>query len=335
MNLVTGGTGLVGAHLLLHLLQNGEKVKALFRSEKSILKTRKFFKNCNQDALFFQIDWVQGTVNDIPSLEIAYQNIEKVYHCAALISFDASDEDALRKTNIEGTANMVNCALAFGIKKFCYVSSIAALGDLAEYETIINEDTEWNPEKPHSDYAISKYGAEMEIWRAQQEGLDCVVVNPGVILGADFWDSESAKIIKGIHKGLPFYTQGWSGFVSVKDVVMCMHLLMQSSISGERFCLISENMSFKEFIAMGAKVLKSRNPKWYAPQWLTAIGWRLDWLFCTLFFQKRTFSRALAQSLHTETQYSNTKIKAALGFEFIPISHTLEEVGNAYLTSLK
>ncbi|WP_321539911.1 NAD-dependent epimerase/dehydratase family protein [Flavobacterium piscinae] len=128
MNLVTGGTGLVGAHLLLHLLQKGEKVRALFRNEKSILKTKKLFNQLNYSDLFYQIEWFTGNVNDIPSLELAFKNIDYVYHCAALISFDSVEEENLRKINIEGTANMVNCSLAFGVKKFCYVSSILCLG---------------------------------------------------------------------------------------------------------------------------------------------------------------------------------------------------------------
>ena len=335
MILVTGGTGLVGAHLLLHLAENENNIRAIYRNEQKTEKTKKLFLLYNKEHLFAKIQWIKADILDVPSLEIAFENIEYVYHCAAQISFNPKDENILRKVNIEGTANMVNCALAFGVKKFCYVSSIAALGDISEHETEINEETEWNPEKPHSDYAISKYGAEMEIWRAQQEGLKCIIVNPGVILGTDFWESESSKIIKRIHKGLPFYTKGWSGFVSVKDIVICMYLLMQSPVSGERFCLISENMQFKELIALGAKALKAKNPKRHAPEWLTGFGWRLDWLLSSLFFQKRTFSRALALSLHSKTKYSNAKIKTTLNYEFEPISKTIEKVSNAYLTVLK
>jgi nucleoside-diphosphate-sugar epimerase len=165
MILVTGATGLVGSHLLVQLLQENEEVKALFRSEKQIEKVKNVFAFYNQTALFDKIKWVKGDITDIPSLEIAFENITHVYHCAALISFDPSDEDELRKINIEGTANVVNCCIDFGVKKLCHVSSIAALGTPKEHETTITEETEWNPEELHSDYAITKYGAEMEVWR--------------------------------------------------------------------------------------------------------------------------------------------------------------------------
>ena len=331
MNLVTGGTGLVGAHLLLHLLQNGEKVRALFRTENSIQKTKNLFNQLNNSDLFNKIEWVSGNVNDVPSLEKAFENVEYVYHCAALISFDGVEEENLRKINIEGTANVVNCALAFGVEKFCYVSSIAALGDLKESETVITEETEWNPEKPHSDYALSKFGAEMEIWRAEQEGLNCVIVNPGVILGSGFWDSGSGEIFMKVKKGIPFYTKGSTGFVAVEDVVTVMYQLMKSDISGERFTLISENIIFKDLIFWIADGIKIKKPSMYAKPWMTSIAWRLDWFFSILFFQKRRFSRATAKSLHTTVLYSNEKIKLQLNFEFQPIKEVVKKVSFAFL----
>jgi nucleoside-diphosphate-sugar epimerase len=326
MNLVTGGTGLVGAHLLLFLLQKGEKVRALFRSEKSILKTKNFFNQFNKNDLFHQIDWIPGNVNDIPSLEKAFENVDYVYHCAALISFDSVEEENLRKINIEGTANMVNCSLAFGVKKFCHVSSIAALGDLNEQQTIITEETEWNPEKPHSDYALSKFGAEMEIWRAQQEGLHCVIVSPGVILGPGFWDSGSGEIFMKVKKGIPFYTKGSTGLVAVEDVVSIMYQLMKSDISGEKFTLISENIGFQELLFWIAEGLNTKKPIVYAKPWMTSIAWRLDWFFSLLFFQKRSFSKATAKSLHTTDQYSNDKVKNRLQFNFQPIKEVVKGV---------
>lgn len=326
MNLVTGGTGLVGAHLLLHLLQNGEKVRALFRTENSIQKTKNMFKLFNSSNLFNEIEWVSGNINDVPSLEKAFENVQYVYHCAALISFDGVEEENLRKINIEGTANVVNCALAFGVKKFCYVSSIAALGDLKESETVITEETEWNPEKPHSDYALSKFGAEMEIWRAEQEGLNCVIVNPGVILGSGFWDSGSGEIFMKVKKGIPFYTKGSTGFVAVEDVASVMYQLMKSDISGERFTLISENIVFKDLIFWIAEGINIKKPSIYAKPWMTSIAWRLDWVFSILFFQKRKFSRATATSLHTSVLYSNEKIRQQLNFEFQPIKEVVKKV---------
>ena len=287
MILVTGATGLVGSHLLVQLLQENEEVKALFRSEKQIEKVKNVFAFYNQTRLFDKINWVKGDITDIPSLEIAFEKVTHVYHCAALISFDPSDEDELRKINIEGTANVVNCCIDFSVKKLCHVSSIAALGNPKEHETTITEETEWNPEELHSDYAITKYGAEMEVLRGHQEGLEVVIVNPGVIFGYGFPKKGSDVIIQSVKKGLSFYTKGNIGIVSVEDVTSCMIQLMRSDISGERFTLVGENVNIKNLLDYLAEILKVNPPKIHATKAITSIGWRLDWLLSKITFRKR------------------------------------------------
>ncbi|MHC0439165.1 NAD-dependent epimerase/dehydratase family protein [Flavobacterium sp. 3-210] len=320
MVLVTGGTGLVGSHLLLHLIENGENVRAIYRNQSGIQKTKSVFELYQKSDLFEKIEWLEADILDVPSLEIAFENIDYVYHCAALISFDPKDEDALRKTNIEGTANMVNFSIARGIKKFCFVSSIAALGDLASHEKEITEETDWNPEKPHSDYAISKYGAEMEVWRAVQEGLDIVIVNPGVILGPipKTKDAQqgSAELYVKVRNGLPFYTLGSTGFITVDDVVKIAYQLMKSDIKNERFTLIAENVVFKDILDTIATALKVKKPNIHAKPFLMNFLWMADAVFSTLFFQKRRLTKATAKSSYTKDLYSNQKIKTALGTVF-------------------
>ena len=127
MILVTGGTGLVGAHLLLHLVENEESIRAIYRTPTSIEKTKSLFKLYQKEHLFPKIDWVQADITAVPSLEIAFKNVDYVYHCAGLISYNPDDEDLLRKVNIEGTANIVNFCIEFQIKKLCHVSSILLL----------------------------------------------------------------------------------------------------------------------------------------------------------------------------------------------------------------
>ena len=316
MILVTGATGLVGSHLLVQLLQENEAVKALYRSEKQIEKVRQVFIFKNQEVLFEKIQWVKGDITDIPTLEPAFENITKVYHCAALISFDPNDEEELRKVNIEGTANIVNCCIDFNVKKLCHVSSIAALGDAKENETIITEETEWNPEKLHGDYAITKYGAEMEVWRGFQEGLKVVIVNPGVIFGYGFPDQGSGLLIKVVKKESSFYTKGTIGIVSVEDVTSCMIQLMRSDISGERFTLVGENVNIKNLLDYLAEILKVNPPKIHATKAITSIGWRLDWLLSKITFRKRKLTRATAKSSHSTTTYESEKIASSLDFNF-------------------
>jgi dihydroflavonol-4-reductase len=328
MILVTGGTGLVGAHLLLHLIENGEKVRAIYRSVASIEKTKSLFATYKKESLFEQIEWISADITEVPSLEIAFQNIDTVYHCAALISFDPKDEDALRKTNIEGTANIVNFCIAYEIKKLCFVSSIATLGDLLPHEKFITEETEWNPEKPHNDYAISKYGAEMEIWRGQQEGLEVIIVNPGVILGPGFREQGSGQLFTKVKNGLKFYTLGSTGFVAVTDVIRIAYQLMQSEIKNERFTLIAENSVFRDILNSMADALGVKKPEIHAKPFFMEMLWRLDWFVSNVLQQKRKLTRTTAKSSYSTTIYSNQKIKGILKTDFINVHQYIKEISN-------
>lgn len=326
MILVTGGTGLVGAHLLLHLAESESTIRAIYRESKSIEKTKSLFQSYQKESLFSKIDWIQADIIDVPSLAIAFKNIDYVYHCAGLISYDPNDENKLRKVNIEGTANMVNFCIEYKIKKLCHVSSIAALGSLAPHENAVDEETEWNPEAPHSDYAISKYGAEIEVWRGQQEGLNVVIVNPGVIFGAGFLNQGSGLFFSAVKKGFPFYTKGTSAYVGVTDVVSIMMHLMKSDIVSERFIVVAENNSFKKIIFDIAENLEVKKPKFEAKPWVLSIAWRLDWILATIFRTKRTLSKYSAHSLLSSERISNQKIKNALNFEFQTIASVIKEV---------
>jgi nucleoside-diphosphate-sugar epimerase len=325
MILVTGATGLLGSHLLVELLQENEEVKAMFRSEKQIEKVKKVFEHKNQIPLFEKINWVKGDITDIPSLEKAFEQVTHVYHCAAVVSFEPKEQELIRKVNIEGTTNVVNCCIDFKVKKLCHVSSIAALGERKVNETYITEETEWNFEKQHSDYALSKYGAEMEVWRGFQEGLDVVIVNPGVIFGYGFSNLGSDLFIQWVKKGIPFYTNGTIGIVGVHDVVTVMHTLMKSTISGERYIIVGENCSYKILFDYIATLLKTKSPSINASKTFTAIAWRLDWLWSTITNSKRKLTKSTAASSHENDSYSSEKIENAINITLQKKSVFLKE----------
>ncbi|MCZ8144766.1 NAD-dependent epimerase/dehydratase family protein [Flavobacterium sp.] len=335
MILVTGGTGLVGAHLLLHLIQEGEScVRAIYRDTQQIEKTRSLFAWYQKESLFDRIDWMVGDITDIPSLEIAFEKVTHVYHCAAQISFNPNEESALRKINIEGTANIVNVCIDKNIQKLCHVSSIAALGDPLQNQTVIDEETEWNPEVLHSDYALTKYGAEMEVWRGQQEGLQVVIVNPGIILGPYplNWDARkgSGSLFTSLKKGLPFYTQGFSAYISVQDVVILIKKIMEAPIHGERFALVAENRSFKDIQFTIADKLGVKRPGFEAKPWMLALGWRLDKLLSFLSGRPRKLSRQSAASLCSPELISNEKVKRTFAYTFQPIDAYIDQIIQAF-----
>ncbi len=335
MILVTGGTGLVGAHLLYRLINEKQAVRAIYRNEKRFDNVKRIFSYYSKKAemLFDAIEWVKADLSDIPALTDAFVGISHVYHCAAFVSFEPDKFELLQKTNIEGTANIVNLSISNAIEKLCHVSSIAAIGQAKSNEST-TEDTEWNPEMDHNVYTITKYGAELEVWRGTQEGLDVVIVNPGVIIGPGIWHHGSGSLIKTVHKGLKYFTSGSTGLVSVGDVVTSMVQLMESSIRNERFIVVADNWSYNRFLTSCAEELNVKPPKKEAKNWLLQIGWRLDWLKHKLTGKRRTLTRQLVTSLSSDSNFDHSKLKTQLNFEFDPISDSITKVCKAYLRDI-
>ncbi|MFG6687207.1 NAD-dependent epimerase/dehydratase family protein [Mariniflexile sp. HNIBRBA6329] len=332
MILVTGSTGLVGSHLLYKLASNNETVRAIYRSERKLEQVKNVFATYGGDYMkvFEIIEWVQADILDIPSLTEAFKNVAYVYHCAALVSFEPNKYQLLRKTNIEGTANIVNFCISNQVKKLCHVSSIATLGKPTNNE-FITEATHWNPEDDNNVYAITKYGAEMEVWRGTQEGLNAVIVNPGVILGAGIWKFGTGSLFKKAHKGFKYYTSGTLGLIDVDDVTSIMIALMKSDISNENFVLIAENWTYKQFLQGLAESVQTNPPKKLASPFLLSLGWKLDWLNHKLTGKRRQLTKHLTTSLSSETYYSSEKVKDALNYKFKDIRKTILEIGDSYL----
>ncbi|WP_372794288.1 SDR family oxidoreductase [Lutibacter sp.] len=331
MILVTGGTGLLGAHLLYHLLLENDTVKAIHRMKSDLKTVKNVFSYYSDDfeAIFQKIEWVEADITDVCLLEEAFENVTEVYHSAALVSFNPKDYKEMRKINIEGTSNIVNLCIAKKVKKLCFVSSIATI-EKSVKSKIIDEDCEWNPETNNYGYAISKYGAEMEVWRASQEGVEVVIVNPGVILGAGFWHNGSGAIFSKIKSGLPFYSEGITGFVSVNDVVKSMILLMNSELKNERYILVSENISFKEVFFKIADGFGEKRPSIKVSIIMSAIGWRLEKIKTILTGKTPMLTKQSSRSIHYKQYYSSEKIKRALNYKFEPISETVKNVCELY-----
>lgn len=323
--LVTGGTGFLGSYLIRQLLDEGFHVRALKRkSSKTHLLG---------DAVD-KVEWVEGDVLDVPGIEDALQGIDKVYHSAAVISFAPSERKWMFKINIEGTANMINLSLDAGVKKFCQVSSVSSLGRY-EMKGKIDESREWKKHKHNTNYSISKYLSEMEVWRGQAEGLSTVIVNPATILGAGNWESGSCAIFGKIGDGLKFYTSGLNGFVDVRDVADITIKLMESDIEGERFVIMEDNYRFKDIFFMIADAMNKPRPALAANPLFTAIAWRTEWLKSKLTGKQAIITRETARYTQMDYEYDNSKVKEALNYKFRPIEETIKEVAPLYLESVK
>ncbi len=327
MILVTGGTGLVGSHLLFDLAKKGESIRALKRENSSLLDVRECFSyyTDSADELFDKIEWVNGDMLDIESLENALEGITKVYHCAAIVSFKKTDKAKIKRINVEGTRNLVNTCLDHKIQKLCFVSSVAALGTPEEKDEIVSETTPWSPEDKRSDYSMSKFNSELEVWRGIEEGLDAVIVNPSIILGPGHWHKGSSLLFTSVAKGMKYFTRGITGYVDVRDVSKAMIQLMNSDIKNQRFLLNSDNCSYEFIFKTIAKALNLPEPNKYATPLLTRTAWRLAYLKKIFLFKEPSFTRATARSSHNRTYYSNQKIKETLDFKFIDIKKSIED----------
>jgi len=326
MILVTGGTGLVGSHLLFDLVQQGKKVRAIMRKGSDLKAVERTFAYYSPQAaeLFSKIEWVVGDVLDIHSLMEAMDSVTHVYHCAAMISFVPSDEQLMLRINVEGTANVVNSCIEKKIAKLCHVSSIAALGKL-EHGIVIDEESYWKSAPGNSNYSISKYGAEREVWRGMEEGLNAVIVNPSIIIGPGTGQRGSQRIFHTIYNGLSFYAMGENGWVDVRDVTRSMVRLMDSEIKSERFIISAENASFKKVFELTAGNFGKKKPSFKAGRWISAFAWRADRLRCILLGRTPVLTKETANSAVEISQYSNQKIKKALQFEFIDLEKSLKE----------
>lgn len=313
MVLVTGGAGLLGKELITQLLNAGKQVRATYNKTKLA-----DFDNDNLKQ--FQCD-----ILDVVGLEEAMMDVDQVYHCAAMVSFNPRLKQQMFKINIEGTANVVNAALDAGIKKMVYVSSVAALGRIREAGPI-NETMNWTEETSNSAYGQSKYLAEMQVWRGIGEGLDVVMVNPVIILGAGDWNGGSSQIFKTAYEEFPWYSNGSTGFVDVRDVVKAMIELMNSNISAERFILSAENRTYADVFKLIAKAFGKKPPHKKVTPLLAKIVWRLEAVKSFFTGKDPLLTKETSATAMTKANFDNSKLKKFLpGFEYRKIEDTIAD----------
>ena len=321
--LITGATGLVGSAVARQFLKENHTVFALVRpgSDKSLLSD-----------IAAKIEWIEGDVLDIGSLEKAITDVDYVVHTAAVVSFVPRDREMMYKVNREGTANVVNVCLQNGIKKLCHVSSIAALGRpdsrkiVPGEELIIDEEQRWEESPENSEYAKSKHLAELEVWRGIAEGLNAVIVNPTLILGEGDWSKSSTQIFRYIYKEKPFYTEGIANYVDVLDVADVVCKLIFSEISGERYLLNAGSISYQSLFYNIADAMGKKRPSFKVGSGLAGIIWRAEAVRTWLMGTKPLITKETAQSSARRFRYNSSKIQKAIGFEFQPIEKTIARV---------
>jgi len=333
MILVSGGTGLLGSHLLLSLVREHKEVMALKRPSSDLEEVRRVFKYyiSGEDELtelFGRIQWIDANLLNQAEIEQFFEGVDQVYHCAATVSFQPRDRQKIIRFNTDSTACVVSACLAAGVKKLLHVSSTSAIGRSPEGSPA-TESMIWAHTKTSTAYAESKFRSEMEVWRGIEEGLDAVIVNPSIILGPGFWERGSSSMFSRVAGGLKYAAPGITGYVGVQDVVAAMIRLMNSEISGERFILSEGDYSYaKVFGMIGASLGVSRDLKLVTPSLLRKLS-RID-SFAALFRGIRLITSEHVRAAFGEAHFSSEKIKSAIGIEFTPMDQVIGEVAEQY-----
>lgn len=322
MTLVTGATGILGRVIVLELLKRGKTVRATKRKTSNLEEVRHSFKfyTENPDEFFNKIEWVHIDFDDIDSLKIAVNGVEEVYHCAAKVSFHPDARKKMYHTNIDGTKNLLYACENSSVKKFCFVSSIAVLDGFNE-NGMMDEDSDFNSKLEHSAYAESKHFSEMEVWRASAEGLNVVIVNPGMIIGSGNWNESSGLIYENFTKGFTF--SGGTSYVDVRDVAKISVELMEKNIFGERFILISENKRYSEMTNFVRNKLGKSTPKILSKSVLNfakILNFCFGWFIPSL----KMANKVNIESVTNLNPVSNQKIRERLDYQFIPVEESLD-----------
>lgn len=334
MILVTGGTGLLGSHVLYELARQGRKVRAIKRKSSDTDMVRKVFAYYSEkpDELLKNIEWFDADLMDFGAIGDALEGIKEVYHVGAVVSFYPNVHKAMLKVNIEGTANMVNLSMDKGVEKFCYVSSVATLGRGLN-GNLTSEEDYWVTSRKNTTYGISKYGAEREVWRGMEEGLNAVIVNPAFILGPGFW-ADNSGLFRLVWEGLKYYTDGINGYVDARDIVKAMIQLMDRNIFNERFILSADNISYQQLFGMMAKYLEKPVPAVKIPNFVTDVVWRMEAARTFLTRSTPVLTKEMAHTMRQKYSYTHEKLHKTLGFEFTPLEQSIREICGFYLKEL-
>ncbi|MGZ5304922.1 MAG: NAD-dependent epimerase/dehydratase family protein [Bacteroidia bacterium] len=334
---VTGGTGFIGSYILYYLLQDHKTVRAIHRKNAHFEYIKFVFRVLQEidaykepwENTFKRIEWVEADILDTQSLEEAFEGSEIVYHAAASVSFNRKKREHTLQNNIEGTANVVNICLEKGVKKLAYVSSVAAIA--RKNNETVDENAKIEDMKFGSPYSESKYKAEMEVWRGIAEGLDAVIINPGIVLGWGNFEMGSPALFHKVAQGLSFYPTGVNGYVDVRDVARALILLSNSPETyNNRYIAVSENTSYQNLFTQIANCLGVKPPKYEAGINMSMMAW-IAYELQALFTGKEVYvTRDVAHTANQNYKYSSRKLINTLNYTFIPFEKTITDTCKAY-----
>lgn len=312
MILITGANGLIGSFLLKNLLNLGFKAKGLVRpySDLGLLNTE-----ARQNL-------VEADLLDLESLETAFEDITTVVHTAAVVSFHSRDIETMHRVNIEGTKNLVNTSLKYGINYFLHLSSVSALGT-GTNGIKIDEKVNWKSEET-SKYGESKFQGELEVWRAYAEGLPALILCPSTTLGPGDWNRSSTQLFKYAWEENKYYSEGILNYIDLRDLTDIIIQFLKEKKTGEKYIVSAGSVRYKEFFDKVANNF-SVNPPWKK---ITRNKAKIAVLLAkiqSLFTGKKPFiTKEVARNSLSEHIYDNSRIKKSLNFDFRSLDDSIK-----------
>ena len=324
--LITGANGFVGSYIVRAFLKAGY-------SDISITK-RELANTDMIDDLLDSLTVHECDINDLVALGEAVEDKDIVVHAAAIVSFDPREKEYLYKVNVEGTANIVDLCLESKVKKLIHISSIAAIGRKKNAEKI-SEESKWESGSMNTNYAISKHLAEQQVWRGYYEGLDMMIINPSLILGAGKWAQSSTAIFDQLYNGVPFYLPGINGVVDVRDVAEMTVQAVKLGIKGERIICSAENWSYRKIFQKISNGFGNKAPTRVLSKSLAGIAWRYYFLKALITGKKAVVTRETLKTTFSSYEYDNSKSKELLNFKYRDITKTIEHTCRTYLDAIE
>ncbi len=310
---VTGGTGFIGANLVRLLLQQGYVVKALVREN-----------SCLDNLASLDIEIVQGDLND-RHLAQQMSDCQVLFHVAAQYSLWQSDRELLYRSNVLGTRNILSCARQAGIEKTVYTSSVAAIG--VNDGVAVNETYQSPVDKLVGYYKKSKYYAEQEAVKAAQQGQDIVIVNPSTPIGAyDLKPTPTGEImVRFLQRKMPFYVDTGLNLIDVQDVAWGHIVALEKGVTGDRYILGNQNLTFAQLLDKLAKITGLPAPKSTIPYWIPySVAWLEESILARLGKQPTLAIDGVRMS-RQKMFYDATKAVSKLGLPQSDIDRALED----------
>jgi len=267
--LVTGATGLVGGNLTRLLVQKlGEQVKVLVRPSSNTLAL---------DDL--DVERVGGDITDPASLVKAMEGCNRVYHAAAVVSMWNGLLDAMRRINVQGTANVMQAAMSAGVDRVVHVSTNGVIG-MRSRENPSDENVPFDYNQYRNAYSLTKREAHDLALEFAGKGLDVVIGCPTYMFGA--WDvrpTSGTMILESVAGKMLFYPPGGNNVVDVLDVCNGLIAACEKGKTGEAYLLANENgnLTYKEIFTLIAQVVGGRKPIAPLPKLLSlGVGFAAD-----------------------------------------------------------